>query len=175
MKLNQKYGGYLVVSWCGEYYGANLNPIAMMKSNPAFAAICQQSPKNFILEEKYTSSYGFNDIESTCLGTYLSGYCGQYGIRYDNSGWVGYNTNDVFHPAAASAPIIEHAMLTGETVMDGPEIIWSQDIQGLNNGVTSDGYTTRNGVFSRSFRMSAWTFFAKCWTGRFVFPAELKL
>ena len=31
MKLNQKYGGYLDVSWCGAYYGAGINPIAMLK------------------------------------------------------------------------------------------------------------------------------------------------
>ena len=45
MKLNQKYGGYLVVSWCGNQYSPNINPIAMMKLNPAFAAICKQSRK----------------------------------------------------------------------------------------------------------------------------------
>ena len=41
-------------------------------------------------------------------------------------------------------------MLTGETVIDGPEIIWSQDIQGLGNGTTADGYTTRQwGLYSQ--------------------------
>jgi len=172
MTLNQKYGGYLVVSWCGEYYGASINPIAMMKQNPAFAAICQQSPKNFILEEKYTSNYGFYDIESTCLGTYLSGLCGQYGIRYDNSGWVGYNTNDAFHPAAASAPIIEHSMLTGETVMDGPEIIWMQDVQGLNNGTTSDGYTTRQWGLFPQFQNVSMDIFRKILDGTIRIPGR---
>ena len=37
MKLNQKYGGYLIVSWCGNQYDPNINPIATMKLNPAFA------------------------------------------------------------------------------------------------------------------------------------------
>jgi hypothetical protein len=150
MKLNQKYGGYLVVSWCGAYYGANINPIAMMKRNPAFAAICKQSPENFILCEKYTSKYGFSDIESTCLGTYLSGYSGQYGIRFDQSGWSGADgdVNAAFPVPAGAAPVIEHAMLTGETVMDGPELIWQQCIQSLSNGTTPDGYTTRQwGLF----------------------------
>ncbi|MBN1999700.1 hypothetical protein JW935_19250, partial [candidate division KSB1 bacterium] len=55
MKLCDLYGGYLVVSWCGAYYGAGINPIAMMKRNPDFAAICKQSPDNFILCEKFTS------------------------------------------------------------------------------------------------------------------------
>jgi hypothetical protein len=172
MKLNAKYGGYLVVSWCGEYYGAGINPIAMMKKNPAFAAICAHSPQNFILEEKYTSNQGFYDIESTCLGTYLSGYCGQYGIRYDNSGWVGYNTNDAFHPAAASAPIIEHGMLTGETVMDGPELIWQQDIQGLNNGTTPDGYTTRQWGLFPQFPNVSMDIFRKILDGTIRIPSR---
>jgi len=172
MKLNQKYGGYLDVSWCGEYYGASINPIAMMKQNPAFAAICQQSPKNFILEEKYTSNYGFYDIESTCLGTYLAGFCGQYGIRYDNTGWVGYNASDAFHVGAASAPIIEHGMLTGETVMDGPEIIWEQCIQGLNNGTTSDGYTTRQWGLFAQFPNVSLDIFRKILDGTIRIPAR---
>lgn len=172
MKLNQKYGGYLVVSWCGSYYAAGINPIAMMKKNPAFAAICAHSPQNFILEEKYTSSYGFFDIESTCLGAYLSGYCGQYGIRYDNTGWVGYTTNDAFHPAAASAPIIEHGMLTGETVMDGPEIIWQQDIQGLSNGTTPDGYTTRQWGFFPQFPNVSMDIFRKVLDGTIRIPGR---
>src|ERR1041385_866780 len=87
MKLNQKYGGYLVVSWCGNQYDANINPIAAMKGNPASAAICKQSPQNFILEEKYTQQSYQSDMESVCLGTYLSGYSGNYGIRYDSTGW----------------------------------------------------------------------------------------
>ncbi|MDR3459761.1 MAG: glycoside hydrolase family 98 domain-containing protein [Verrucomicrobiae bacterium] len=172
MKLNQKYGGYLVVSWCGAYYGASINPIAMMKQNPAFAALCKQSPKNFILEEKYTSNYGFYDIESTCLGTYLSGYCGQYGIRYDNSGWVGYNTNDAFHVAAASAPIIEHGMLTGETVMDGPEQISNQSIQILNNGTTSDGYTMRQWGFFSQLQNVSMDIFRKILDGTIRIPGR---
>ena len=151
MKLNQKYGGYLVVSWCGTQYSPSINPIAMMKLNPAFAAICKQSPENFILCEKYTTTSYKSDMESICLGTYLSGYSGQYGIRYDNSGWSdATGTNQNFTLATAGAPMLEHTMLTGETVIDGPEIIWLQDIQGLNNGTTADGYTTRQwGLFSQ--------------------------
>ena len=149
MKLNRKYGGYLVVSWCGNQYDPNINPIAMMKLNPAFAAICKQSPQNFILEEKYTQQSYQSDMESVCLGTYLSGYCGQYGIRYDETGWTdanGIHTN--FTMASAGAPILEHGMLTGETVIDGPELIWAEDIQSLSNGTTPDGYTTRRwGLF----------------------------
>jgi hypothetical protein len=151
MKLNQKYGGYLVVSWCGNQYDPNINPIAMMKLNPAFAAICRASPQNFILEEKYTQQTYQSDMESVCLGTYLSGFCGQYGIRYDETGWT--DANDIhtnFTMASAGVPLIEHGMLTGETVIDGPELIWAEDIQSLGNGAASNGYSTRRwGLFSQ--------------------------
>jgi hypothetical protein len=153
MKLNQKYGGYLVVSWCGAYYGASINPIAMMKRNPDFAAICRRIPQNFILCEKFTSTYGYFDNESTCLGTYLSGLSGHYGIRYDDTGWTGVDgkrgddPEHKFPVAAASAPLLEHAMLTGQTVMDGPELIWAQSILGLSDGKTDDGYQTRRWQF----------------------------
>jgi hypothetical protein len=153
MKLNQKYGGYLVVSWCGNQWDPNINPIAMMKRNPAFAAICQQSPKNFILEEKYTQQSYQSDMESVCLGSYLAGYAGQYGIRYDSTGWTdatGSNAN--FTLSTGGAPTLEHAMLTGETVMDGPETIPTQASHELSTGTTSDGYTTRR-----------WDFYPQCY------------
>ena len=144
MKLNQKYGGYLVVSWCGAYYGAGINPIAMMKKNPAFAAICKEDPEHFILCEKFTSAYGFLDIESTCLGTYLSGYSGHYGIRFDQCGWNPYGTADENFPVAAGImPVVEHLALTGQTVIDGPELIWQQCFRELSAGTTSDGYRIR--------------------------------
>jgi len=151
LKLSQKYGGYLVVSWCGNQYDANINPIGMLKRNPAFAAACQQYTKNYILCEKYTQQSYQSDMESVCLGACLSGYSGQYGIRYDSTGWTdATGTNQNFTLATGGAPHLEHIMLTGETVIDGPELIWQQDIQGLSNGTTSDGYTTRRwGLFSQ--------------------------
>jgi hypothetical protein len=148
INLADTYGGYLCVSWCGAYYGASINPIAMMKRNPAFAAVLQSHSEHFILCEKYTSKYGYYDIESTCLGSYLSGYSGQYGIRFDQCGWSGGedasgDVNATFPVSAGIAPVVEHIMLTGETVVDGPELIWSQCVQNLSNSTTSDGYSTR--------------------------------
>ncbi len=143
MKVNQKYGGYLVVSFCGSFYGASLNPIAMMKRDANFANTCKQDPEHFILCEKYTSAYGFFDIESTCEGAYLSGFSGQYGIRFDQCGWVGNTTDEKFPVAAGALPTIEHLMLTGETVIDGPELIWQQCFRELSTASTSDGFTRR--------------------------------
>lgn len=143
MKVNQKYGGYLVVSFCGSYYGASLNPIAMMKRDAAFAEICKEDPEHFILCEKYTSSYGFWDIESTCEGAFLSGFSGNYGIRFDQCGWVGNTAEEKFPVAAGAIPTLEHVMLTGQTVIDGPELIWQQCFRELNTTATPDGFSRR--------------------------------
>jgi hypothetical protein len=145
LELSDKYGGYLVVSWCSNQWGQSINPIGMLKRNPAFAEACRKYTKNYILCEKYTQE-GYNyDTESLCLGAYLSGYSGNYGIRYDNSGWTdatGVNQN--FTLATAGAIHLEHIMLTGQTVIDGPEIIWINCFKGLNDSSTPDGYTKRN-------------------------------
>ena len=145
LKLSNKYGGYLVTSWCGNQYSPSINPIGMLKRNPGFASACKQYSSNFILCEKYTTtSYKF-DAESICLGSYLSGYSGQYGIRYDDSGWTdstGSNSN--FTLATGGAPHLEHMMLTGETVIDGPEIIWTNCFKENNASTTSDGFTKRS-------------------------------
>ncbi|WP_428253036.1 glycoside hydrolase family 98 domain-containing protein, partial [Gynuella sp.] len=141
LKLTHKYGGYLAVSFTGGFWGAALNPVAMVKSNEHLAAATRAYTENFIIQEKQTAGYGFHDIESISLGMYLSGYAGHYGIRPDSSGWN--NNGQDYPPAAGAAPLIEHLMLTGETVIDGPELIWQQSIRSLFDGTTADGYRTR--------------------------------
>jgi hypothetical protein len=144
LKLSHKYGGYLVVSWCGNQYSPNINPIGMLKRNPSFAAACRNYTENYILEEKYTTVSYKSDMESLCLGAYLSGFSGQYGIRYDSSGWTdAAGTNQNFTLATGGAAHLEHIMLTGETVIDAPELIWQQCFQEISTGVTDNGYTTR--------------------------------
>jgi hypothetical protein len=165
MKLNQKYGGYLITSFCGMYWGANLNPVAMMKRNPAFAKICKEDPEHFILCEKYTSTYGFHDIESTSQGSYLSGFAGQYGIRFDQCGWVGTTSSESFPVPAGAAPVIEHLMLTGETVIDGPELIWQQCFRELSAGQTSDGFSMRRWDYYPQFRNISMDIFRKVLDG----------
>lgn len=144
LKLSSKYGGYLVVSWCGNQWSPSINPIAMLKRNPAFAAACRDYTKNYILCEKYTQQSYQSDMESICLGTYLSGYSGQYGIRYDSTGWTdATGTNQNFTLATGGAPHLEHILLTGQTVVDGPELIWQECFRELSAGATSNGYTMR--------------------------------
>ncbi len=89
--LTNKFGGYLVVSWCGNQWSPSINPIAMMKRNSKFAKACREYTKNYILCEKYTQTSYQSDMESICLGAYLSGYSGNYGIRYDDTGWTDSN------------------------------------------------------------------------------------
>lgn len=146
MKLNNKYGGYLVISFCGPGWGASLTPVAMMKRDANFAAICKQHSENLIVCEKYTSTYGFFDIESACLGAYLSGYAGQYGMRFDQCGWneKHWNGDKEFPVAAGAIPMIEHIMLTGQTVYDGPELIWQQDFKEVSESGAGGGFYKRN-------------------------------
>lgn len=142
--LCNKYGGYLVVSWCGNQWSPNINPIGMMKRNPTFAAACRNFTENYILCEKYTQQSYQSDMESLCLGAYLSGYSGQYGIRYDSTGWTdATGTNQNFILATGGAAHLEHIMLTGQTVIDAPELIWQECFRELSPGATSNGYTMR--------------------------------
>ena len=147
LKLTHKYGGYLVVSFCGNTWSANINPIALVKRNSDFAQTAKLYSENFIMCEKYTTQSGFFNVEGICLGTWLSGFAGQYGIRFDQCGWTeekGQNGDKDFPPAAGALPIIEHVMLTGQTVIDGPELIWQQCFKETNAVSVGDGYQSRN-------------------------------
>ncbi|WP_127170608.1 glycoside hydrolase family 98 domain-containing protein [Xanthomonas euvesicatoria] len=151
LKLTNKYGGYLAVSFTGGFWGANINPLAMVKRNEALRTALGSYAKNFIIQEKFTMNYGYHDIESVSLGMFLSGFAGHYGIRPDSSGW--YAADGSAYPLAAGAPhLIEHLTLTGETYFDGPELIWTDTVQSLPNGTTADGYNTRRWQFFPQFK-----------------------
>lgn len=149
MKLTAKYGGYLTISFCGPHWGASLTPVAMFKRDAEFAAVCKEHPENLIVCEKFTSTYGFLDIESACLGAWLSGYAGQYGMRFDECGWnaVNWNGDEKFPVAAGAIPMIEHIMFTGQTIFDGPETIPEQVCKEGDVVSAGDGYTKRNWTF----------------------------
>ena len=72
LKLCNKYGGYLDVSWCANEWSAGINPIAMLKEVPEWEAACRQYSENFILEEKYTQLSYIADVESEVFGAYIS-------------------------------------------------------------------------------------------------------
>ena len=95
---------------------------------------------------------GFFDIESNCLGAWLGGYAGQYGIRFDACGWSTDDGNpateddqerEPFVKASGAMPIMEHVMLTGQTVIDGPETIPVEVSREISTTTTADGYTRR--------------------------------
>lgn len=161
LKLSHQYGGYLVVSCCGPYWGAAHNPIGMLKQDAELAQLCRTHPEHFILCEKYTSKHGFYDIESTCLGTWLSGYAGQYGIRFDECGWNGHNGDESFPVAAGAIPIIEHVALTGQTVIDGPELIWQQCFKEVSTIQSDNGYSARSWQMFPQFRYISIDLFRK--------------
>ena len=173
LALSNRYGGYLVVSWCGNQYSQQINPIAMLKRNSGFVSACQQYSQNYILCEKYTTvSYKY-DMESLCLGAYLSGFSGQYGIRYDNSGWTdstGVNQN--FTLATEGAPQLEHMMLTGQTVVDGPEIIWQNCFKETSTTSTTNGYTMRNWATFLHFQNESVDLFRKVLDGTVRIPSR---
>jgi hypothetical protein len=173
LALSNSYGGYLVVSWCGNQYTANINPIAMLKRNSGFASACQQYSQNYILCEKYTTASYKSDMESICLGAYLSGYSGNYGIRYDNTGWTdstGVNQN--FTLASGGAPQLEHMMLTGQTVVDGPEIIWQNCFKETSRIATTNGYSTRNWETYPRFNNNSLDLFRKVLDGTLRIPTR---
>ncbi len=144
LELSHRHGGYLVVSWCGNQWSPNINPIGMLKRVPAFAAASRAYTENYILCEKYTQQSYQSDMESLCLGAWLSGYSGHYGIRYDDTGWTNpAGEHADFTMATYGAPFLEHVMLTGQTVIDAPELIWTQCFREIGAGAATDGYTQR--------------------------------
>lgn len=152
LKICNRYGGYLIVSFTQAEYSADMMPIAYMKRNAIVNEQLTNHPENFICCEKYTMKRGFFEIESNCLGAYLGGYAGQYGIRFDQCGWATSDEDaEPFVTASGAIPIMEHVMLTGETVIDGPELIWQQDTKETNRVSTTNGYSRRNWDFFPQF------------------------
>lgn len=172
MRLTHEYGGYLTISCCGPYYAASMNPVAMIKDGGEFADMCRAYPENLIICEKYTSKYGFFNNESACLGMWLSGLAGHYGIRYDTCGW-----NET--PQRAQCPLgagimtqLEHIMLTGETVIDGPELIREECYTEVSEVKTADGYTSRKWEIFPQFENISIDLFRKIMDGTVCIPEK---
>ena len=149
LELCHQYGGYLTMSFTQNYDNWQMMPIGMMRGNNALKQAFLNYADNFIVVEKTTMKKGFYDIESACLGMWLSGYAGHYGVRFDTSGWMTNtdernNSDANSYVEAAALPILtEHMLLTGQTVMDGPEITWNQVTQNATTITTADGYKSR--------------------------------
>ncbi|MCC8196977.1 MAG: glycosyl hydrolase [Ruminococcus sp.] len=140
LELCNKYGGYLVVSWCGNQWSADINPLAMIKQVPEFEQACLDYTENFILLEKYTQHSYLYDMESICLGAYLAGYCGNYGVRYDETGWT---ETIPFTQSTGLTVMLERFLKSGATIIDGPELVPDDDFYEDDPTVDDDGYTER--------------------------------
>lgn len=145
MPICHQYGGYLAVSFTQAYYSASMMPMAFMKRNEQMRRFLTSDNAHFLCFEKYTMKNAFFDIESNCLGAWLGGYAGQYGIRFDACGWMLEEAGGIpFVKAAGAIPIAEHVMLTGQTLIDGPETIPVECSHEVGETTTSDGYKRRN-------------------------------
>ena len=156
LKLCNKYGGYLDVSWCENQWASALNPVAMLKTNSNWEKACRTYAQNFILEEKYTQSSYISDVESEVYGAYISGYCGNYGVRWDDTGWSDYPwsgkaTKNQYRLSTSLPIYLERMAMNGMTVIDGPELVWADCVKSLWDGTDSEGYKYRQ-----------WDFYDQC-------------
>lgn len=178
LTMSHTYGGYLAVSFADSYYGANKMPIAYVKRNADINTFLTSDPDHFLCFEKYTQKKNFLFNESYCLGAWLSGITGQYGIRFDSSGWVEKGVQpdmqdgdteytigaSDFVRAAGAIPVAEHLMLTGQTMMDGPELTWTECSK-EGNTTSVDGYTQRNWEWFPQFNNISLDLFRKVLDG----------
>ena len=174
LELCHKYGGYLVDSWCGNQWGQSINPLAMIKRIPEFEEAARLYSDNFILLEKYTQTGYQSDMESLVLGTYLSGYCGNFGIRYDDSGWTDESGEGTGGYVLATGLTInfERFALNGMTVIDGPELTWVDDILEDEPEVDKKGYTIRKWAPTDQFTNVMVDMFRKVVNGDFRIPTR---
>lgn len=179
LKLCNKYGGYLNVSWCANQWSPSINPLAMLKQIPEWEAACRQYSENFILEEKYTQVSYISDVESLVYGYYISGYCDNFGVRYDSSGWTdstwdgtGDATHDQYRLSTGLPIHLERLAFNGATVIDGPELIWTDDFMETNGFTDSDGYRNRQWKMFDQFQNDMIDMFRKIIDGTIRIPTR---
>ena len=180
LKLCNKYGGFLDISWCANEWSAGINPIAMLKKIPEWEAACRQYSQNYILEEKFTQLSYISDVESTVYGAYLSGYCGNFGMRYDDSGWsdstwdgTGDKPPKEQYRVATALPLhIERMAMNGMTVIDGPELVWADDFKELWPSTDSEGYKVRGWDMYDQFQNDMLDMFRKVLDGTIRIPSR---
>ena len=179
LELCNKYGGFLVDSWCANQWSPPISPIAMLKNVPEFEQACKDYTENFILLEKYTQVGYISDVESLVEGIWLSGYCGNFGVRYDDTGWTDSNwvegaeqTKNEYRSVTSLAVYLERFLLNGATVIDGPEIIWSECFRETEQTTSDDGYTTRNWDIFEQFDKVTSDFFRQVVNGTIRIPTR---
>lgn len=188
LQLAKTYGGYLAVSFADSYHNANKMPVAYMKRNSDINSFLSSSPEHFLCFEKYTQKKNFLYNESLCLGAWFSGFVGSYGIRFDSSGWVETGVKpDIqngdtqytvggssFVRAAGAIPVAEHVMLTGQTIIDGPELSWTEcSTEGSTS--TVDGFTRRNWEWTAQWNAITLDMFRKILDGTIRIPTKAEV
>ena len=140
LPLANQYGGYLYINEMQSYSNRSWNTVSKFKASQAFADATVTYKSNFILGSKFTMGAAFYDNESGCLGAWLSGHAGNYAVRYDAYSWSYTGRSQVFGAETPGThvnnslawfsapepvmgiPIVDHVMLQGAAVIDGPEI-----------------------------------------------------
>ena len=179
LKLCNKYGGYLDVSWCGNQWSPNINPLAMLKQVPEWEEACRKYSENFILEEKYTQGGYIADMESLVYGYYVAGYCDNFGIRYDETGWTdstwsgsGASSKDQFNQVTGLPIYLERMVKNGATVIDGPELVTVDDFKETWGYTDSEGYHVREWKMLDQFQNVAMDFMRKIVDGSVEIPTR---
>lgn len=178
LKLCNKYGGYLDVSWCGNQWSPKINPLAMLKQVPEWEEACRNYSDNFILEEKYTQGSYIADMESLVYGYYISGYCGNFGVRYDETGWTdrssdgteALSSKDQYRVVTGLPIFLERMVKNGATVIDGPELVWADDFKETWGVTDSDGYHVREWEMYDQYQNVVIDFFRKVQDGTIRIP-----
>ena len=148
--MHHKYGGVLIISFCGNIWSHGLNPIGMMKRNNQLLNACKKYPEACLWLYKYTTSSCFYNNESVTLAPFISGLATNYGVRYDNCGWngaldalLGEGHGRKYPAASGYGTVLEQTAINGGAVWDGPELIWTEDFKELNR-TNVNGYERRN-------------------------------
>lgn len=152
----------------------------MLKRCPEWRSACEQYSDNLQLEEKYTQSSFIQDVESEVFGAYISGYCGNFGVRYDETGWTDrsaddkpLSTKEQFRQITGLHIYLERMALNGATIIDGPELVWQDDFKETWGGVKdSEGYSCRNWETREQYVNDTLNFFRKIIDGTIRIPSR---
>ena len=151
VEMSHKYGGFLTISWGGSGYLIDTTPIAELKRCPQFLQACQKYPEAILFLNKYTWGSFLYLTESACMGPFISGLTKNYGVRYDDCGWIcsidavlGEGNGTSYPGAAGIGTIMEQTCVNGATVWDGPELTWRECFYELDGTTTVNGYQRRN-------------------------------
>lgn len=148
--MAHQYGGFLTISYCGNIWSQDLNPMGMMKQNSNLYKACKNYPEAILFLFKYTTATCWYNNESMVLGPFIAGLAKNYGVRYDTCGWasalthiLGEGNGCTVPTAAGICTVLEQTAVNGACVWDGPELTWAEDFKEIDKS-TVGGYTQRN-------------------------------